>query len=129
MRNLVKKFKKNVWRQSDFSSWYADPQEVSAGREVLVYPIFRSLMVNRLFMDAYSSARLGALDQTSRVLKENIPWLRRALWAPAVIEANDRYYLFLRRERYQNNSEIGGIGVAVAEQSGRSLSKMCWASP
>ena len=35
--------------------------------------------------------------------------------APAVIEANDRYYLFFGGNDIQNNSEIGGIGVAVAD--------------
>ena len=33
----------------------------------------------------------------------------------AVIEANDRYYLFFGGNDIQNNSEIGGIGVAVAD--------------
>lgn len=81
-----------------------------------IYPTYSAPYGEQTFMDAYSSPDLVHWTKHPRVLsKENIPWLRRALWAPAVIEANDRYYLFFGGNDIQNNSEIGGIGVAVAD--------------
>ena len=37
------------------------------------------------------------------------------MWAPAVIHANDKYYIFFGANDIQSNNELGGIGVAVAD--------------
>lgn len=47
---------------------------------------------------------------------ENISWLRNALWAPAVIEANGKYYFYFGANNIYHESEVGGIGVAVADR-------------
>ena len=99
-----------------FPGWYADPEGVVLDGKFWIYPTYSAPYDEQTFMDAYSSSDLVHWTKHPRVLsKENIPWLRRALWAPAVIEANDRYYLFFGGNDIQNNSEIGGIGVAVAD--------------
>lgn len=99
-----------------FPGWYADPEGVVLDGKFWIYPTYSAPYDEQTFMDAYSSPDLVHWTKHPRVLsKENIPWLRRALWAPAVIEANDRYYLFFGGNDIQNNSEIGGIGVAVAD--------------
>ena len=116
MRNLVKKFKKKRSGNPIFPGWYADPEGVVLDGKFWIYPTYSAPYDEQTFMDAYSSPDLVHWTKHPRVLsKENIPWLRRALWAPAVIEANDRYYLFFGGNDIQNNSEIGGIGVAVAD--------------
>lgn len=67
-------------------------------------------------MDAFSSKDLVNWTKHSKVLsKENISWFKRALWAPAVIHANDKYYIFFGANDIQSNNELGGIGVAVAD--------------
>lgn len=43
-------------------------------------------------------------------------WARRAMWAPAIIHANNKYYLFFGANDIQNNNELGGIGVATADK-------------
>ena len=99
-----------------FPGWYADPEGVVLDGKFWIYPTYSAPYDEQTFMDAYSSPDLVHWTKHPRVLsKENIPWLRRALWAPAVIEANGRYYLFFGGNDIQNNSEIGGIGVAVAD--------------
>ena len=78
--------------------------------------MIRSLTASPIFMDAFSSKDLVNWTKHPKVLsKENISWLRRALWAPAVIHANDKYYFFFGANDIQNNNELGGIGVAVAD--------------
>ena len=67
-------------------------------------------------MDAFSSKDLVNWTKHPKVIsKENISWLRRALWAPAVLSANDKYYLFFGANDIQNNNEVGGIGVATSD--------------
>jgi beta-xylosidase len=44
-----------------------------------------------------------------------IKWLRRALWAPAAIEKDGKYYLFFGGNDV-HPGEVGGIGVAVADK-------------
>ncbi len=76
----------------------------------------RHLMTNRPFMDAFSSKDLVNWTKHPKVIsKENISWFKRALWAPAVIHANDKYYIFFGANDIQSNNELGGIGVAVAD--------------
>lgn len=38
-----------------------------------------------------------------------------ALWAPSVIQANGKYYLFFGANDIQNEKQKGGIGVAVSD--------------
>lgn len=45
-----------------------------------------------------------------------IKWAKKAMWAPAVIEKNKKYYLFFGANDIQNDNEPGGIGVAVADK-------------
>lgn len=99
-----------------FEGWYADPEGIVFGDEYWIYPTYSAPYDDQIFMDAFSSKDLVNWTKHPRVLsKENISWLRRALWAPAVIHANDKYYFFFGANDIQNNNELGGIGVAVAD--------------
>lgn len=96
--------------------WYADPEGAVFEGEYWIYPTYSAPYDDQVFMDAFSSKDLVNWTKHPRVLsKENISWLRRALWAPSVIEANGRYYFFFGANDIQNNEELGGIGVAVAD--------------
>lgn len=99
-----------------FPGWYADPEGAVFGDEYWIYPTYSAPYDDQIFMDAYSSKDLVNWTKHPRVLaKENISWLRRALWAPAVIQANGKYYFFFGANDIKNNEEVGGIGVAVAD--------------
>ena len=47
---------------------------------------------------------------------EAVPWVKYALWAPAILRHDGRYYLFFSGNDIQNDHEYGGIGVAVADR-------------
>ena len=99
-----------------FEGWYADPEGVVFNKEYWVYPTYSAPYDEQIFMDAFSSTDLVNWKKHPRVIeKENISWLRRALWAPAVVQENGKYYLFFGANDIQNNNELGGIGVAVAD--------------
>ena len=98
-----------------FTGWYADPEGAVLDGQYWVFPTFSAPYDKQLFFDAFSSPDLVNWTKHERVLEQkNIPWLRRALWAPAVIEANNKFYVFFGGNDV-HEGEIGGIGVAVAD--------------
>lgn len=122
-----------------FPGWYADPEGVVFGREYWIYPTFsdyyaapgetlpeyptkKTAAYNQsyniqTFMDAFSSKDLVNWTKHPKVLSiENVSWLEYALWAPAVIHANGKYYLFFGANDIQNNDQYGGIGVAISDR-------------
>ena len=117
--------------------WYADPEAIVYGDEYWIYPTLSGLVTAdgkdpdtgkktravhqiynvQTYMDAFSSKDLVHWTKHPKVLSiENIKWLEFALWAPSVISANGKYYLFFGANDIQNNDQYGGIGVAVADR-------------
>lgn len=120
--------------------WYADPEAIIFENQYWIYPTLSQLYgadsvryesdlrrtisaVSQDYraqthMDAFSSPDLVNWTRHSEVLTtENIPWADFALWAPSIIKANDKYYLFFGANDIQSNDETGGIGVAVSDRS------------
>ena len=99
-----------------FTGWYADPEAGEFDGKYWIYPTLSVNYDEQLYMDAFSSDDLVTWTKHDRIVtKDDISWLRRALWAPSVIRANGRYYLFFGANDIQDNSETGGIGVAVSD--------------
>jgi hypothetical protein len=121
--------------------WYADPEAIVYGKEYWIYPTYsddygtpqqplnqaaltprQKLAINKqylkqTFIDAFSSKDLVHWKRHPRVLEiRNIKWAEFALWAPSVIRANRKYYLFFGANDIQSDREHGGIGVAVASK-------------
>lgn len=95
--------------------WYADPEAVIFGKNYWVYPTYSAPYNNQVYMDAFSSPDLVHWTKHSRVIDSSaVKWVKRALWAPAVIQKDNKYYLFFGANDIQNDNEKGGIGVAVA---------------
>lgn len=95
--------------------WYADPEGAVFNHEYWIYPTYSAKYDDQTFMDAFSSKDLVKWVKHSKVLSvENVKWAKRALWAPAVIHANGLFYLFFGANDIQSDDQLGGIGVAVA---------------
>jgi beta-xylosidase len=47
---------------------------------------------------------------------DDVTWATRAMWAPSVIQKGDKYYFFFAANDIQDEQQIGGIGVAVADK-------------
>lgn len=96
--------------------WYADPEAVVFGHEYWIYPTYSAPYDQQTFMDAFSSRDLVHWTKHSHVLDlADISWGRRALWAPAVVHKDGRYYLFFGANDV-HPGEVGGIGVAVSDK-------------
>ena len=99
-----------------FPGWYADPEGTVFKKQVWIYPTFSAPYNDQLFFDAFSSTDLVNWNKHSRILDTaNVKWAKRAVWAPAIVEKENKYYLFFGANDIQNNNQYGGIGVAVAD--------------
>ncbi len=121
--------------------WYADPEGIVFEDEYWIYPTYsdhgkvpdfsktftkeqlgrRKYAINKhyltqTFFNAFSSKDLVNWKKHSHVLDiKNVKWASYSVWAPSIIGANGKYYLFFSANDIQNDKELGGIGVAVAD--------------
>lgn len=99
-----------------FPGWYADPEGVIFNNQYWIYPTYSAPYNQQVFFDAFSSPDLVTWTKHSRILDSTaIKWAKRAMWAPAIIEKDGKYFLFFGANDIQNNNTTGGIGVAVAD--------------
>ncbi|SIN65879.1 glycoside hydrolase family 43 protein [Chitinophaga niabensis] len=100
-----------------FPGWYADPEGIIFNKQYWIYPTFSAPYNKQVFFDAFSSPDLVKWTKHSRILDTSaIKWAKRAMWAPSIIEKDKKYYLFFGANDIQKDSELGGIGVAVADK-------------
>ncbi|MBB5712535.1 glycoside hydrolase family 43 protein [Sphingomonas xinjiangensis] len=121
------------------AGWYADPEIRRFGGQYWIYPTtseapsdapqpnlneaqrrmrlapnIRPAFLTQTYLDAFSSPDLVHWTRHSRVLDtKGVRWAAYAIWAPSVISANGRFYLFFSANDV-HEGETGGIGVAVA---------------
>jgi beta-xylosidase len=97
--------------------WYADPEAAILGKRYWIFPTYSAPYDEQVFIDAFSSPDLAEWTKHPRVLDTTlIQWAKRAMWAPSVVEKGGKYYLFFSANDIQSDKELGGIGVAVADQ-------------
>lgn len=99
-----------------FEGWYADPEGIVFGDKYWIFPTYSAPYDKQVFFDAFSSPDLVNWTKHERVLDTAaVKWAKRAVWAPSIIEKDNKYYLFFGANDIQSDDELGGIGVAVAE--------------
>jgi beta-xylosidase len=95
------------------TGWYADPEAHVFAGQYWIYPTYSAPYDQQTFLDAFSSPDLVTWTKHAHVLDvANVRWAKRAVWAPSIVEKDGWYYLFFGANDIQNDSEIGGIGVA-----------------
>lgn len=100
-----------------FDGWYADPEGAIYEGRYFIYPTYSAPYEKQVFMDAFSSDDLANWTKHQRIIDTSaIKWADRAMWAPAIIQKGNLYYLFFAANDIQNNDQPGGIGVAVSER-------------
>jgi len=100
-----------------FPGWYADPECVVLNNTFWIFPTWSAKYKEQVFLDAYSSSDLVNWKKHPHVLDTAaVKWAKQAIWAPAVIEKDGRYYLLFGANDIQNDNETGGIGIAVSDK-------------
>ena len=93
--------------------WYADPEAHVFQGEYWIYPTYSAPYDRQLFLDAFSSKDLVTWQKHERIVDNaRVKWVRRAVWAPSIVEKEGWYYLFFGANDIQNDQQAGGIGVA-----------------
>lgn len=99
-----------------FPGWYADPEGAVLQGRYWIYPTYSAPYDKQVFFDAFSSTNLVDWKWHRRIAdKKDFAWVRRAMWAPAIVENNGKYFLFFGANDIQKNEEVGGIGVGVSD--------------
>lgn len=101
--------------------WYADPDNEYYNGEYWIFPTYSDDYEKQTHMDAFSSADLVNWTKHPNVLTaDNVKWAHKAMWAPAPISRNGKYYLYFGANDILEDEIaqglIGGIGVAVADK-------------
>lgn len=112
------------------NSWYADPEGIVLNNEYWIFPTYSAKFDEQVYFDAFSSKDLVHWQKHEHILDTaKISWATRALWAPAVIANNGKYFMFFGANDIQREGSVfwdkndtknhsGGIGVAVADTPG-----------
>ena len=99
-----------------FPGNYADPEGLVFGDTYWIYPTYSAPFHEQLYLDCFSSKDLITWEKHERIIDNTrIKWLNNALWAPAALEKDGKYYLFFGANDV-HPGEVGGIGVAVADK-------------
>jgi beta-xylosidase len=97
--------------------WYADPEAAIFNNQYWIYPTYSDKYNKQVFFDAFSSPDLVHWNTHSHILDTAaVKWAKRAMWAPAIVQKDKKYYFFFAANDIQNDTEKGGIGVAVADK-------------
>jgi beta-xylosidase len=100
-----------------FKGWYADPEGSILANQYWIFPTFSAPFNQQVFMDAFSSPDLVNWTKHPHIIDtSSIKWAKRAMWAPSIIEKKGKFYFFFGANDIQSDHELGGIGVAVADQ-------------
>lgn len=102
-----------------FAGWYADPEVAVFNKTYWIFPTYSAPYKQQVFLDAFSSKDLVSWKKHERIVDTAaVKWIWRAMWAPAIVEKEGKYYLFFAGNDIQSDKEKGGIGVAVAGKPG-----------
>jgi beta-xylosidase len=102
--------------------WYADPEAIIIKNQYWIYPTYSDKYKKQVFFDAFSSKDLVTWKKHSHILDTSaIKWAYMAMWAPAIVEKDKKYFLFFSANDIQSKERngvkddtLGGIGIAVA---------------
>lgn len=106
--------------------WYADPEAAVFGNTCWIYPTYSAKYKQQVFMDAFSSTDLVHWKKHPHIIDTAIiKWAYMAMWAPAIVKKDSRYFLFFSANDIQSrlrnglkDDTLGGIGIAVADKPG-----------
>ena len=103
--------------------WYADPEGAIFNNQYWIYPTYSNRYEKQVFLDAFSSTDMATWVKHPHILDTSkIKWAKKAMWAPAIVKKDNKYFLFFSANDIQSklrngkaDDTLGGIGIAVAD--------------
>lgn len=100
-----------------FPGWYADPEVAVFKKNFWIFPTYSAPYEKQVFLDAFSSKDLVSWKKHEKIIDTGaVKWARIAMWAPAIVKKNKKYFLFFAANDIQSDSEYGGIGIGVSNK-------------
>ncbi|MCW0483880.1 glycoside hydrolase family 43 protein [Gaoshiqia sediminis] len=100
-----------------FDGWYADPEGIVFGNKYWVYPTYSAPYEQQVHLDAFSSPDLVKWKKHAHIIDTaDVKWAKRAMWAPAIVEKDGKYFLFFAANDIQSDQEYGGIGIGISDK-------------
>jgi beta-xylosidase len=108
--------------------WYADPEGTYMDGKFWVYSTYSARYEDQVYLDAFSSKDLVNWEKHPHVIDTaRVKWAIKALWAPAIVKKDKKYYLFFSandiqapfRQGYDPNdkaNQVGGIGIGISDK-------------
>ena len=98
------------------NKWYADPEARYYNGEYWIY-VTRSLpFKEQLNLDAFHSKDLVNWEVCESIIDmSDFPDDTFAVWAPTIIEKNDKYYLIFACNDIHSDEEPGGLEIVVSD--------------
>ncbi|WP_390409135.1 glycoside hydrolase family 43 protein [Lacticaseibacillus jixiensis] len=97
--------------------YYADPEIRLYGDEYWLFATTSCQRPQQTYFDAFHSPDLKHWTKEKAVLDiANVAWAERELWAPTQFTWHDKYYIVSAANDIKNDDEVGGLGLAVADQ-------------
>jgi beta-xylosidase len=108
--------KKSLSGNPVFPGWYADPEGIVFKKKLWIYPTYSDRYEQQVFMDAFSTDDMVHWKKHSKIIDTAaVKWAKKAMWAPAIVNKDNKYYLFFSANDV-HPGEVGGIGLAVADK-------------
>lgn len=100
------------------SKWYADPEARYYNGKYYIYVTQSfSEFDKQLNIDLMVSEDLEHWENITNIVDmSGFPWVKRAVWAPTVIEKNGKYYMIFASNDIHSDSEGGGLELAVSDK-------------
>jgi beta-xylosidase len=97
--------------------WYADPEGIIYDDQYWVFPTYSDAYSKQVYFDCFSSHDLVNWVRHERIIDTTeVSWADSAMWAPGVIEKDNKYYFFFAANDIQSEDVTGGIGVSVSDR-------------
>ena len=97
-------------------NWYADPESRVFGDTVYMYVTRSREYEDQLNLDLVTTNDLKEFQTYYGILDTSTyKGVKKAVWAPTVIEKNDLYYIIFAANDIHSEDEIGGLYVGVSE--------------
>ena len=98
------------------SGWYADPESRVYGDSVYIYVTRSRPFEEQQNLDLVVTRDLESFEIHSGILDmSTFHGVKKAVWAPTVIDQNGKYYLIFAANNIHSEEEIGGLYIGVCD--------------
>ena len=96
--------------------WHADPEARFYEGMYWIYVTRSRNYEDQLNLDVFCSEDLSNWAKVEEIIDmSGFPWVKRAVWAPTIIEKDEKYYLIFASNDIQSDDMAGGLEIAIAD--------------